>query len=258
MTRLYRIGEVATATRVSVRTLRHYDRIGLLSPSAYSEGNQRLYGARELLTLQQILTLRYLGFSLKQIGALLRRPELDLAASMRAQRQAVQERIASLERIDAALGQLSERHGAAGAWDWQAAVNAVAAAQRGLDERSEQMEKMEARYTPEQIAEFVELAHTVGVEEREQIEQAWSALVPEVRASHHLDPTSVEAQRLAERWNELTATTMRHYAGHEQLKEAIRHNYERDAFSEAPGAPSKEDFAFIARVNAAPESGNAT
>src|SRR5215208_3975928 len=62
MGRYYRVGEVAALTRVSVRTLHHYDRIGLLRPAQHSAGGYRLYGESELLRLQQILTLRYLGF----------------------------------------------------------------------------------------------------------------------------------------------------------------------------------------------------
>lgn len=46
MRREYRVGEVATLTRVSVRTLHHYDRIGLLRPAARSAGGYRLYGER--------------------------------------------------------------------------------------------------------------------------------------------------------------------------------------------------------------------
>ena len=79
MGRYYRVGEVARLTRVSVRTLHHYDRIGLLHPARHSAGGYRLYGESELLRLQQILTLRYLGFPLKQIGELLDRADFDLS-----------------------------------------------------------------------------------------------------------------------------------------------------------------------------------
>src|ERR687898_520262 len=98
MGRYYRVGEVATLTRVSVRTLHHYDRIGLLRPAQHSAGRYRLYGESELLRLQQILTLRYLGFPLKQISKLLDRADFDLVASLRVQRQALHDRIAEARR----------------------------------------------------------------------------------------------------------------------------------------------------------------
>jgi MerR family transcriptional regulator, thiopeptide resistance regulator len=76
--RRYRVGELASLTGVSVRTLHHYDQIGLLKPSAHSEGGYRLYSENELLRLQQILMLRYLGFGLVSIGTLLDRPDFEI------------------------------------------------------------------------------------------------------------------------------------------------------------------------------------
>src|SRR5919112_3422498 len=105
MGRYYRVGEVTTLTRVSVRTLHHYDRIGLLRPARHSAGGYRLYGEAELLRLQQILTLRYLGFPLKRIGDLLDRDDFNLVASLRVQRQALRDRIVELDCISAAIGE---------------------------------------------------------------------------------------------------------------------------------------------------------
>jgi DNA-binding transcriptional MerR regulator len=65
------VGEVATLTRVSVRTLHHYDDIGLLRPSGRSEGNYRQYTAADLARLWRILAYRDLGFALAEIAGLL-------------------------------------------------------------------------------------------------------------------------------------------------------------------------------------------
>ena len=129
MGRIYKVGEFADLTNVSVRTLHHYDRIGLLRPSAYSEGGHRLYSEDELLRLQQILTLRFLGFPLKQIGELLDRPDFDLLASMQIQRTVVRDRISELEQIESALAQLVERRRDAGQWDWALVVQASSTVQ---------------------------------------------------------------------------------------------------------------------------------
>ena len=61
------VGEIAGKLGVSVRTLQHYDRIGLLSPSAVSEGGRRLYTDRDVVKLHQILSFKRLGFSLADI-----------------------------------------------------------------------------------------------------------------------------------------------------------------------------------------------
>ena len=61
------VGEVAKKMRTTVRTLQYYDKEGLLSPSAESEGGRRLYTDKDLVTLNQIISLKSLGFSLDDI-----------------------------------------------------------------------------------------------------------------------------------------------------------------------------------------------
>ncbi len=61
------VGEAAKKMGVTVRTLQYYDKKGLLSPSAESEGGRRLYTDKDLITLHQILSLKSLGFSLENI-----------------------------------------------------------------------------------------------------------------------------------------------------------------------------------------------
>lgn len=61
------VGDVAKKMDVTVRTLQHYDREGLLSPSSVSEGGRRLYTDRDIIKLHQILSLKHLGFSLGDI-----------------------------------------------------------------------------------------------------------------------------------------------------------------------------------------------
>ena len=248
MERMYRVGEFAALTRVSVRTLHHYDRFGLLRPTAYSEGSHRLYSEGDLLRLQQVLTLRYLGFSLKQIGELLSRPDFDLVASMRIQRLALRDRMAELERIEAALGQLVERRLATGHWDWELAVAASASVQDGLGQKED---KMHEYYTPEQMKQFEELRTQVPTAEREAIEQGWTALLAEVRANRDLDPASPEARVLADRWEQLTEATARGFETTPELWKAIGENYRQGRFANDERAPKAEDFAFIARVNQA-------
>lgn len=65
------IGELAERTGLSIRTLRHYDEIGLLRPSARSEGGFRLYTAEDESRLLLIRRMKPLGYSLEQMGELL-------------------------------------------------------------------------------------------------------------------------------------------------------------------------------------------
>jgi len=239
---------MATLTQVSVRTLHHYDRIGLLRPALHSTGGYRMYGESELLRLQQILTLRYLGFPLKRIGNLLDRPDFDLVASLRLQGQALRDRIAELERISAAIDKLVDQRLATGEWSWQLVIEASQAVGAALT-RGEEM--MDAYYTPEQMKQFEEARQTTPPEEIGVIEQAWTTLLAEIRAARaaDLDPASAEAGSLADRWGELSQRTMRHFS--DDLRDAIKGNYERGAFEGNDRAPQAADFAFIERVEAA-------
>lgn len=65
--KLYTIGEVAHLMNVTVRTLQYYDRQDLLKPTTLSDGRRRLYSAKDIVKLHQILSFKYLGFSLKEI-----------------------------------------------------------------------------------------------------------------------------------------------------------------------------------------------
>ncbi len=249
MDRLYRVGEFAALTGVSIRTLHHYDQIGLLHPSTHSEAGYRYYSEGDLLALQQILTLRYLGFPLKQIGKLLRRPDFDLVASMNIQRGVLRDRIAELDRIQSALSELLDRRQATGRWAWELVVKASQAVQGGLAQKGDEMESY---YTPEQMKQWEELGKQVSVEEREAIERDWTALLAEVRANRDLDPASAQAQELGTRWNALLERTMAPYQQFAPgLWEAIGENYQQGRFEGHAQAPQGEDFAFIERVKAA-------
>jgi DNA-binding transcriptional MerR regulator len=86
---LYQTSEFAERARVTVRTLNHYDRLGLLKPTRLTGAGYRLYADRDLARLQQIVTLKFIGFSLKQIKDMLDRDNLDLAHALRLQRTVI-------------------------------------------------------------------------------------------------------------------------------------------------------------------------
>jgi DNA-binding transcriptional MerR regulator len=80
------VKQVARLSGVSVRTLHHYDEVGLLKPACVGANGYRYYGREELLRLQQILFHRELGFSLEEIARVLDAPGFDRTAALRAHR----------------------------------------------------------------------------------------------------------------------------------------------------------------------------
>src|SRR5688572_15681915 len=69
-----KVGELAARTGLTIRTLHHYDEIGLLRPSLRTEAGHRLYTAADVARLQQVLSLRQLGFALEEVRDCLARP----------------------------------------------------------------------------------------------------------------------------------------------------------------------------------------
>jgi DNA-binding transcriptional MerR regulator len=104
------VGEVARLAGVTVRTLHHYDRIGLLRPGVRSSAGYRGYSQADLARLQRILAYRELGFALEDVGRLLDDPDNDPVAQLRHQHRLVLDRMERLAQIAAVLERTMEAH----------------------------------------------------------------------------------------------------------------------------------------------------
>lgn len=96
---MYKIREVADLAGVSVRTLHHYDHIGILNPVRTGGNGYRLYGEEELARLQQILFFREMDFSLDKIKQILDDPEFDQEQALNTHRKILMEKRNRLERM---------------------------------------------------------------------------------------------------------------------------------------------------------------
>lgn len=195
--RLYQAREFATRAGVTVRTLHHYDRLGLLKPSRHTAAGYRLYAERDLARLQQIVTLKFIGFPLKRIKELLASNAFDLASALRLQREVIEEQRRHLELAIEAI-EKAERVMASGARpDWEVFKKIIEVINMQKD-----MEWVKKYYTEEQLADLSKRG-TPEVLERGQRE--WAALLKEVDAAiaAGIDPASERAQQLAARWEKL-------------------------------------------------------
>jgi len=106
----YQVKDVARLAKVTVRTLHHYDEIGLLVPSDRTDGGYRVYDDDDLLRLQQILIWRELGLPLERIRQILGEPGFDRRAALLEQRRRLLEQTTRTEAMvrsaDAALDAL--------------------------------------------------------------------------------------------------------------------------------------------------------
>ncbi|OKK18490.1 transcriptional regulator [Streptomyces sp. CB00455] len=99
----YSVGKVAGLAGVTVRTLHHYDEIGLLSPSGRSHAGHRRYDDADLDRLQRILFYRELGFPLEEVAVLLDDPRSDPQQHLRRQHALLSERITRLQQMAEAV-----------------------------------------------------------------------------------------------------------------------------------------------------------
>lgn len=195
--KLYQASEFARMTGVTVRTLHHYDRLGLLKPQGRTAAGYRLYGERDFARLQQIVTLKFLRLPLKQIKSLLDRNALDLETTLRLQREILGERRRQIEFAIEAIEQAENIIRSGGEPDWQALAKIIE-----VIEMQNNWDWVKKYYTEEQLSE---LARRGTPEVLERAEREWAVLIKEVEqaAADGVDPKSERAQALAARWSAL-------------------------------------------------------
>ena len=193
-----RIRAFAAQAGVTVRTLHHYDRIGLLHPHRTAAG-YRLYGWRELERLEQIVALRFIGVPLKQIGPLL--DQCALAEALPRQRLLLEEKKRLLEEAIRAI-EAAE----------QSLLSAGTATPEVLKKIIEVIEMQndtswtEKYYSPEARAAIQERQATWTPELQAKGEQDWRDLFHDVEAALDQDPASEAAQELGRRWKALVGS----------------------------------------------------
>jgi DNA-binding transcriptional MerR regulator len=186
MKKLYRVHQFAELAGVTVKALRHYDRLGLLKP-ARSEAGYRLYHIADLALLQQIIALKSVGLPLKHIRTLLDRDPLPLVATFRQQRQVLEDRRRVLDRAIEALT-AAEAALLSGASSTTAILQEVIRVMALQD-----IDVMKKYYSEEAWAQWRYHYEDWPPDE-------WRALYRDIIAAIDSDPTSLPAQTLADRW----------------------------------------------------------
>ena len=189
-----KIGELAKRTGVSVRTLHYYDEIGLLRPKAVTASKHRVYGPAELVRLQQIKSLRRLGFSLDEVRACLDAPEFSPSRVLDLHVRRLREQIAHEERLVTLLETLAAGYRTSSMKTADDFINII-----------EEITMIERSFTPDELAEIKERGAKLGAEHIKAVEAEWPTLIAQVRREmlEGTDPASDRMRPLATRWREL-------------------------------------------------------
>lgn len=196
---LYSPHEFAALAGVTVRALHHYDRLGLLKPASRTQAGYRLYSERDLARLEQIVLLKFLGFSLKQIGELLD-DNSDLPDTLRRQRGALGAKRGQLERAIQAIQETETALTGCSHPDWRIFIKII----KEIEMRND-TEWMQKYYSDEAQAKVEERKTLWSPELQARISQQWSELFADIGASLTEDPAGPKAQALLTRWRSLVA-----------------------------------------------------
>jgi MerR family transcriptional regulator, thiopeptide resistance regulator len=189
MAKSYRVHEFAELAGVTVKTLHHYDRLGLLKPSRTRAG-YRVYTTTHLARLEQIITLKSLGIPLKQIRAILDRDPLPLRATFRQQRDVLEEKRRTLDRAIEALQQAEQAIERASASEPEILQQVIRAM------NMHDVDAMRKYYSDEAWEQWKHYYNDWPSSE-------WRALYRDVTAALDEDPAGTRAQALADRWMSL-------------------------------------------------------
>ena len=190
----YTVGALAKASGLSVRTLHHWDAIGLLVPAERAGNGYRRYGAADVARLYRILALRRLGLSLEEIAAALDREGPELEAAVRAHLTCVEDQLTAVTALRDRLVRILDALG-----------SDAGPSSRQLIETIEVMTMHEQYYTPEQLEQLAARREARGEEGMRKAQDDWARLIAEVEAEREAgtDPADPKVQALVDRWQAL-------------------------------------------------------
>jgi DNA-binding transcriptional MerR regulator len=237
----WKIGELARRTGLSVRTLHHYDQIKLLRPSARTASGHRIYSSSDLARLQQIVSLRQVGFSLQQIKRCLKDPDFGAAEALRLQLDRVRQQIREQQKLRARL---------------EALANTMKSKKKISNEDLIQIIQdtimHEKYFTPEQSEQIKKRARQVGQQRIEQSQKDWQTLMSEVQTEMDkgTPPTDPRVLALAKRWHALVEEFT---AGDPGIRDSLKTMYQTESVIHGMQIePMRRMMSYIAKAREVP------
>ena len=187
---MWKIGELARRTGLTVRTLHHYDAIGLLSPAGRREGGHRVYGEDDVRRLYRIVSLRSLGFPLGDIAGVLGPDGFEPRAAVEDHLRRLEDRMERDRALRRTLLALLDR------LETDDFLTTI-----------EEMTMHQRYYTPAQLEQLEQRRRTLGEEAIRDVEREWGEIYATLRAEREkgTDPADPRLRPIAERARELVA-----------------------------------------------------
>ncbi|WP_342044940.1 MerR family transcriptional regulator [Bacillus sp. OTU530] len=186
----WKVGELAKQTGLTVRMLHHYDKISLFSPSQYSDTGHRLYTESDIVRLQQIMSLKQLGFALEEIKEIMENRNFNPVEIIKVQLDDVKKRIRLQELLCSRLEKIYELLNSQQEVTPEQFINLIEVINMNKDKyfTQEQQEKMFEQF---------------GLEERKQYVSEWAKITAKIRVEYEkgTPPENLDVTQLAKQWN---------------------------------------------------------
>jgi DNA-binding transcriptional MerR regulator len=230
-----KVGELARRTGISVRTLHHYDDIGLLKPSQCSESNHRIYSQSDVARLQHIVSLKALGLSLTEISNFLAKPDSSPVSIIQLHLKELKSELvereklaARLERIESALKSKQQKPTV------DELLNLI-----------EAITMFEKYYSQNDLTRIFDRAKSLGTDQIRLYEKEWSDLIDLIRAEMKkgADPGSERVQECARQWMKLIESFT---GGDASIARSLGSMYKEEGAAKASqGSLDKEVFRYM-------------
>ena len=217
--RLLTVGEAAQRAGVSIRTLHHYDEIGLLRPKSVSEAGYRLYGEEEMKRLERILFFRELEFPLEEIRTIMAHPAYD-------EREAIKRQLALMkkkrERMDLLIMRLESAANGEGTPEFEVFD------MKDIEKLKKQSaDEVKTRWGQTDAYAQSEKKHAAyGKADYDAMQAEMDALMAQFAAVRGQDPAGENAQALVESWK--ACITRWHYECTDEILEGLGKMYVSD------------------------------
>lgn len=217
-----------------MRTIHYYDEIDLLKPTQRNHIGHRLYSEENLLHLQQIITLKFIGFSLSQIKNLLQNNDFNILDSLIIQSNALTDEENRIKQISYFLNYLINQHKLTHSIDWKSVISIIEIIKSKERDAQEWYEKY---LTETELKKFKPYAKTRT--------EKWKLLFEEIKNNLHIDPESQAGIALAKKWLELADIA---YKDSPELKEKLWKAYQAGIIPQGDFPYDKEVISYLSKA----------
>jgi MerR family transcriptional regulator, thiopeptide resistance regulator len=234
---VWKIGELARRTGLTVRTLHHYDEIGLLSPAQRSDGGHRVYDEAAVQRLYRIVSLRSLGFPLDAIAQALDSQAFDPKSAVDDHLRRLEAQIAQEQQLLDKLRTLRQRLDAD---DFLTTI--------------EEITMRERYYTPQQLDQLEQRRQTLGEDAIKDVEREWGEIFATLKQEMEAgtDPADPRLRPIGDRSRVLIEMFT---GGDPGIQAGLKNMYDTEGPEKASrGMADPAVFAYLAQVRAAGDS----